>query len=79
MNTAASGGAIFASYNTALTFSGTNYFINNSAGDGGAIYTFGGTVSFTGTNKLINNIADVGYDGGAIFSIEKCTDIQWKC
>ena len=70
MNTAASGGAIFASYNTALIFSGTNYFINNSAGDGGAIYTFGGTVSFTGTNKLINNIADVGYDGGAIFSIE---------
>ena len=60
-----SGGAIFASQNTVLTFSGTSNFINNSAYSGGAIYTEYSVVRFNGTNHFINNSAYDG-NGGAI-------------
>ena len=54
---------------TTISFSGTNYFINNSASCGGAISTSAAIVSFTGTDKFINNIA-YSCGGGAIFSSE---------
>ena len=57
------GGAIFASQNTVLTFSGTSNFTNNFAFRGGAIYTDYSVVRFNGTNNFINNFA---FDGGAI-------------
>ena len=62
-----SGGAIYASPNTVLSFNGTNNFINNSAGiEGGAIYTEINTVlSFNGISNFINNSAD--YNGGAVY------------
>ena len=65
-----SGGAIYASNHTVLSFSGNNSFINNSAHryDGGAIYASRNTVlSFSGNNSFINNSAH-RYDGGAIYA-----------
>ena len=59
------GGAIFASQNTVLTFSGTSNFTNNIADFSGAIYTDSSMVRFNGTNHFINNSAYHG-NGGAI-------------
>ena len=61
-----SGGAISTFYNTVLSFSGNNSFINNTAdgGSGGAHYASSNTVhSF---NSFINNSAY--QDGGVIFT-----------
>ena len=62
-----SGGAIWASHNTVLNFSGINNFINNAAYTvGGAICISGNTVlHFSGTTSFINNSAD---SGGAIYT-----------
>ena len=60
------GGAIYASYNAILSFSGTSNFINNSADNGGAIYTGNTVLSFNGTDNFINNSASVY--GGATYT-----------
>ena len=63
-----SGGAIYASENVVLCFSGTSNFINNTAHKGGALYALENVVlSFIGTNNFINNSA---YQGGAIFTLD---------
>ena len=62
------GGAIYASDNTIISFTGTNNFINNSAYDGGAIYTSDTILSFNGTNYFINNSVYHGV-GGAICTL----------
>jgi len=56
------GGAIYAVYNTSLSFTGTSNFINNSAAVwGGAILAnYNTSVSFTGTSNFTNNSADYG-------------------
>ena len=79
------GGAAIYTSSTALSFSGTNNFINNSAGiDGGAILAYENSVlHFSGTNNFINNSADGG--GGVIFlglkstlSILPNTTVYWE-
>ena len=67
------GGAIYASHNTVLTFSGNNKFFNNhvlnSFGDGGAIHASHSTVlTFSGNNKFFNNHVNTMGDGGAIYT-----------
>ena len=62
------GGAIHASANTLLSFSGVSHFINNSAynGGGGAISMLDNTViTFHGSSNFISNFTD--YGGGTIF------------
>ena len=56
------GGAIYASSNTVLSFTGTSNFINNSAvGGGGAVYASESVVlSFCGACNFINNSATYG-------------------
>ena len=56
------GGAIFASNNTVLSFNGTSNFINNFVmGFGGAIFISHNTsLSFSGTTNFINNLAIYG-------------------
>ena len=62
-----SGGAIYASRNTVLSFNGTTNFVNNSADYGGAIYAFENTrLSFNGTSNFINNSVQIA--GGAIYT-----------
>ena len=64
-----SGGAIMASSNTVLNFTGTSNFINNSVSvSGGAIYVENTVLSFNGINNFINNSA--GARGGAIFALK---------
>ena len=65
------GGAIYTSYDTILSFNGTNNFVNNSAnngndeGGGGAIYASeNSTLVFDGTNNFISNSADHDKGGG---------------
>ena len=62
------GGAIYASDNSQLSFTGTNNFNSNSAvRNGGAICASDNSeVSFTGINNLNNNYA--GEDGGVIYA-----------
>ena len=57
------GGAIYAVYNTVLSFSGINNFLDNIAFSGGAIYAESNTtLTFNGTIYFTNN----GYNGGRI-------------
>ena len=63
-----SGGAIYI-FDTVLSFSGTNNFINNLAYRGGVICAYENTIlNFSGTNNFINNLA---YRGGVIYAYEK--------
>ena len=66
-NSAYNGGTIFASHNTVHSFSGTNYFTNNSAYlRGGAIYALENTVlHLNGLSLFFINSVHNG-DGGAI-------------
>ena len=73
------GGAIYASGQSLLSFSGTSHFINNSAGGagGGAIYASGQSLLiFSGTSNFINNSAGGGGDG-AIYAQEN-TALRFK-
>ena len=55
------GGAIYATDNTSLSFSGTSNFTHNSAEYGGAISTdHNGVLTFYGTNNFVNNSAEYG-------------------
>ena len=62
------GGAIHASGNVVLSFSGTTNFINNSAHKGGGLFAVENVVlSFSGTSNFINNIA---HKGGALLALD---------
>ena len=70
-NSADNDGAISASENSKLSFSGTNNFLNNSdhtGGVGGAIIMVGFIVyNINGTTNFFNNSA---YSGGAIYALK---------
>ena len=60
-------GAIYASSNTSLSFSGTSNFSHNSAAVGGAVGTVDNvTLAFNGTVFFNNSVSD---SGGAIFAV----------
>ena len=66
---AVGGSAIYASYNSVLSFTGASNFINNLApvGYGGAILIVNNTIlNFSGTSNFINNSA---HYGGAIHTV----------
>ena len=72
-----SGGAIYALYNTVLSFSGINNFLDNIAISGGAIYaefnttlTFNGTINFTSNGfhqDRIDTLTTGSTKGGGVY------------